>query len=370
MGPGWNLDDYGPLDAYAINQVGARQACCACGGGSTRRVAPAENGCVDATGPWADTEGDGCDAYAANSWCTTLGGQGPGWDGESGPLRDYADHGKDATQACCACGGGQPYKPADAQCRDVHGWTDMEGDACEDYAREQYCTEIGQLGPGWKQGEWGLLSDYAVDGKDATKACCACGGGEAGTECWDKKGWLDPEGDSCGVYVGARSQLPQAAVPGRVTGAKVAGGTGKPPHAHAAKGAIWDPRRPTLGRRRGLWAVAEKMFGARDPGGRRLVSLRWPGTARTAASAPAGRRSGATSRTSPSAACRPPMRAAPAAAASLRSPCRATARTTQAGATWRTKTAPPTTPSRPADTAYTPRGACWEGNAATLGVVF
>ena len=56
------------------------------------------------------------------------------------------------------------------------GWTDSEGDGCQDYKDGEYCTAAGQAGLGWDPA-WGTLSQYANDGKDATEACCACGGG-------------------------------------------------------------------------------------------------------------------------------------------------------------------------------------------------
>ena len=67
-------------------------------------LVPVPPACVDSPGTWTDTQGNTCADYRDNQWCTPDGGVGGGWDGP--PLGDYAKYGKDALQACCACGGG------------------------------------------------------------------------------------------------------------------------------------------------------------------------------------------------------------------------------------------------------------------------
>jgi hypothetical protein len=56
------------------------------------------------------------------------------------------------------------------------GWTDRKGRDCNDYAEGEWCTETGHYGDGWLD-EWGSFEDVAKDGKEATQACCVCGGG-------------------------------------------------------------------------------------------------------------------------------------------------------------------------------------------------
>ena len=55
-------------------------------------------------------------------------------------------------------------------------WVDSDGDGCSVYSAQDYCTPTGGVGPGWSI-DWGAFADYATDGKDASEACCACGGG-------------------------------------------------------------------------------------------------------------------------------------------------------------------------------------------------
>ena len=63
-------------------------------------------GCTDSPTNWADAGGYTCAAYSENNYCTT-GGVGLGWRSSWGTFADYATGGKDASQACCACGGGE-----------------------------------------------------------------------------------------------------------------------------------------------------------------------------------------------------------------------------------------------------------------------
>lgn len=85
---------------------------------TTTRPAPLPNTCQDWPPGWKDSYDEGCTNYAkSDQWyCTSDGGFGPGWDpdgdGDRGPFSDYQVNGVDATQACCACGGG--IQPATA----------------------------------------------------------------------------------------------------------------------------------------------------------------------------------------------------------------------------------------------------------------
>ena len=68
-----------------------------------------------------------------------------------------------------------PLGPAGGGCQDQPDFLDSEGEGCDDHVTFGYCVD-GGYGPGW-DATWGQFSDYAVDGIDASQACCACGGG-------------------------------------------------------------------------------------------------------------------------------------------------------------------------------------------------
>merc|ERR1719498_960082 len=181
-GAGWQTE-WGGLADYAVEDKDATQACCACGGGSSA-------GCKDQPG-WYDSEGEGCLDYANNNYCKADGTTGDGWSSEWGSLELYATSGLAATSACCACGGGAGSAPTQQVCTDLI-WRDAEGSNCAEYQSEQYCTHGGLQGVGWEP-TWGKLEDYAVDGKSAIQACCACGGGSTSGGCVDAPDWSDSE---------------------------------------------------------------------------------------------------------------------------------------------------------------------------------
>ena len=66
-------------------------------------------GCTDVVG-WASSSNGKCQDMEGNQYCsrTTADHLGPLWDKSWGDLSDYANKasGLDATEACCACGGG------------------------------------------------------------------------------------------------------------------------------------------------------------------------------------------------------------------------------------------------------------------------
>jgi len=63
------------------------------------------------------------------------------------------------------------------QCVDKdYGWADSVGLTCWDYVDRQGCTDSGGYGSGWSSSA-GTFADYAVNGVDASQACCLCGGG-------------------------------------------------------------------------------------------------------------------------------------------------------------------------------------------------
>ena len=63
-------------------------------------------GCADSPADWVSSTKTGCQQYKDKKWCTLDGKPGPGWKKEYGTFAMWAVGGKDATQACCVCGGG------------------------------------------------------------------------------------------------------------------------------------------------------------------------------------------------------------------------------------------------------------------------
>jgi hypothetical protein len=62
-------------------------------------------------------------------------------------------------------------------CDDLFNWRTSTGFGCSDYAKYNFCETDGSSGSGWDD-SFGKFSDYAIDGVDASQACCACGGGD------------------------------------------------------------------------------------------------------------------------------------------------------------------------------------------------
>lgn len=202
---------------------------------------------------WADKDGDNCEAYRSNAWCSTAPGTavaGVGWHDEWGTIRSYGSGPGNisAFTACCSCGGGtrdvmaastsgrvrhtfngceckgswsdpdlgtcansccnpdyDPYgdwclvKDEECEdsswgyceaagvntvtsstidgCTDTKDWKDSDGDGCFEYADNSWCTSNGGYDNGWHE-EWGTFDSFSSNGKTASKACCACGGGD------------------------------------------------------------------------------------------------------------------------------------------------------------------------------------------------
>lgn len=58
------------------------------------------------------------------------------------------------------------------------GWIDRKGYSCAHYSLDRWCTELGREGPGWKT-SWGTIQNFTdSEGVSASRACCACGGGQ------------------------------------------------------------------------------------------------------------------------------------------------------------------------------------------------
>jgi hypothetical protein len=63
------------------------------------------DGCSDLDG-WLSSDSYSCADYASSMYCED-GNYGSGWGLSYGTFADYSDaDGVDASQACCACGGG------------------------------------------------------------------------------------------------------------------------------------------------------------------------------------------------------------------------------------------------------------------------
>ena len=60
----------------------------------------------------------------------------------------------------------------------VMEWRSSMGDSCLDYKMLLYCNADGSSGLNWASTyPHATFATFAVDGYDATTACCACGGG-------------------------------------------------------------------------------------------------------------------------------------------------------------------------------------------------
>jgi len=142
--------------------------------------------CVDSPIDWHDSDGSyyNCEWYGEANRCANYG------DG-------HRNRGKNANEACCACGGGNsggntapstndtprptpsptkartarptpsPTRTSTGRCKDSPiGWYDSDGPFfnCEWYAKANRCANFGD--------------GHRNQGKNAQEACCACGGGE------------------------------------------------------------------------------------------------------------------------------------------------------------------------------------------------
>eukprot|EP00928_Gymnodinium_smaydae_P052294 TRINITY_DN360_c0_g2_i1.p1 TRINITY_DN360_c0_g2~~TRINITY_DN360_c0_g2_i1.p1 ORF type:complete len:4395 (-),score=487.31 TRINITY_DN360_c0_g2_i1:145-13329(-) len=79
------------------------------------------------------------------------------------------------------------------QCVDFpKDWADVEHSNCSKYEAKTWCTKDGLPGSGWRT-TFGSFKDYAVDGMDATSACCACGGGRQTKYCFAGQPTVSPQ---------------------------------------------------------------------------------------------------------------------------------------------------------------------------------
>jgi len=70
------------------------------------------------------------------------------------------------------CGGPCPFGPNCRRC--LPNFVDKDGENCQKYAAEKYCTKEGEYGENWNVEGAGPFSDYGVNGDDAF-SCPQCG---------------------------------------------------------------------------------------------------------------------------------------------------------------------------------------------------
>ena len=133
-GTGWS-SGYGTFAKWAVDGVDGSQACCACGGGNTPThdtavtppqdtpadpaaddLMPTDPGhppstCEDSPIDWESSTKAPCSQYSELQWCTLDGGYGTGWNPAYVDFAKWGVNGVDASQACCACGGGLKSSP-------------------------------------------------------------------------------------------------------------------------------------------------------------------------------------------------------------------------------------------------------------------
>eukprot|EP00667_Euglena_gracilis_P022927 EG_transcript_25715 len=73
------------------------------------------------------------------------------------------------------------------------------------YRRNKFCVD-DTYGPGWRS-SYGTFADWAVDGVDASMACCGCGRGTCSSDkLWlarDMAQWTAPPHSECGPEAAA-----------------------------------------------------------------------------------------------------------------------------------------------------------------------
>jgi hypothetical protein len=129
--------------------------------------------CTD-TPNWMSTTQATCADYAGRHWCTSSGGYGPGWNGGYGTFDQWGSaDGVDATDACCACGGGSSN--GDGGCEETYqALISFEQECAVALGR----TELNSV-------------------ECAGKSCGDCGGGGAAGGATGSCGWCSALGGSC-----------------------------------------------------------------------------------------------------------------------------------------------------------------------------
>ncbi|CAE7259997.1 unnamed protein product, partial [Symbiodinium sp. CCMP2456] len=189
-GSGWDMS-WGTFGSRRNGGYSAVEACCGCG--ATFALLQCQDAAVD----WVDSQGNTCPTYVLNSWCTAEGSYGEGWDFSWGTFASLQNQGLSADQACCGCGA----KQSSPTCVDVlPGWSDSEGNTCQDYVTNSWCTSTGRYGSGWNMSERRSFGHHANQSASALEACCGCGARSG--SCQDPvPGWVDALGYMCQDYV-------------------------------------------------------------------------------------------------------------------------------------------------------------------------
>eukprot|EP00416_Gambierdiscus_australes_P033981 CAMPEP_0171101346 /NCGR_PEP_ID=MMETSP0766_2-20121228/54731_1 /TAXON_ID=439317 /ORGANISM="Gambierdiscus australes, Strain CAWD 149" /LENGTH=584 /DNA_ID=CAMNT_0011561375 /DNA_START=267 /DNA_END=2021 /DNA_ORIENTATION=+ len=168
-------------------------------------AAAAVQGCADFD-DWRDSDGDNCDAYSRNRWCTLEGEEGPGWHREEwGALVTFGANGFTALTACCACRGGNASAGNASEGRYTYNmcackstWQ-VDNLACANFC----CNPDNDIG-----GSWCMVEDFNCEDLE-WGYCRPLGGvvtagsapqGEHHGHCNDTPGWRDLDGEGCSAY--------------------------------------------------------------------------------------------------------------------------------------------------------------------------
>jgi len=180
---GWH-EEWGTFANFAggARHESANQACCACGRGTAGGestlgvtaatvVARVTRNLCRCLKTW---EEEGVSKRCTDYCCNPDGDP----DGEWCFVEDYSCEESDWGYCMPANPGLDDEDDASPTCVDQSGWKDSEGDDCDTYEEQLWCTKDGDVGVGWHE-EWGNFFDFKSDTAPATVACCACGGGSA-----------------------------------------------------------------------------------------------------------------------------------------------------------------------------------------------
>ena len=146
-----------------------------CGGSCTAmECVPPACGDPDACSPEEDVVIAACAAATTVEECTAGGGA---------VNHDFCDglHCKQLTDYIACPDGGCAPACADHIVSSGDAWVSSTGQTCKDYQLGKLCTPAGEYGDNWDSA-LGTFADYAVDGTDASEACCFCGGGVGGAK--------------------------------------------------------------------------------------------------------------------------------------------------------------------------------------------
>jgi hypothetical protein len=135
---------------------------------------------------WKDSYGDSCETYAAYEFCNSDGSEGDGWGDTWGDFSDYtgciddkdSDSCFDATEVCCACGGGtETYTYQECYLIEDEGECLTSYDSRAEYA-SRCCVIDSRAGNGnqcepqvWI--EQNDLGEYATCPEDGLAGICA-----------------------------------------------------------------------------------------------------------------------------------------------------------------------------------------------------